>query len=81
VGHGRRGGTPLMGAHILLDGREAGVTGKDGTVRVFAKSKPAHVACTYKDWIVAGKIDLSAPGARPNRNAIRIEMRPPPKKK
>lgn len=77
----RNGGTPIEGAHILFDGREAGVTGQDGTVRLFAKRKPAHVACTYKNWSVVGKIDLSPPWARPNRNVIRVEMRPPPPKK
>jgi hypothetical protein len=77
----RGGGSPIEGAHILLDGRDAGVTGKDGTVRVFAKRKPARVECTYKDWSVAGRIDLAPPWMRGNRNTIRVEMRPPPRKK
>jgi hypothetical protein len=77
----RGGGAPLEGAHILLDGFDAGVTGKDGTVRVFAKRKPARVDCTYKDWSVVGKIDLAPAWTRGNKSSIRIEMKPPQRKR
>jgi hypothetical protein len=75
-----KGDTPIEGAHVLLDDRDAGATGKDGTLRVFSKRKPAHLGCTYKNWNVAGKIDLSPPWARSDRNFVRVEMRPPQKK-
>jgi len=79
---GRRDGPPIVGAHILLDGRDAGTSGSDGTLSASAKRKPTRVEFTYKDWIVAGTIDLSPPWARPDRRFIHVQMRaPPPKKK
>jgi hypothetical protein len=72
----QRNGPPIAGAHILLDGVDAGATGKDGTLRAFARDKPARVECTWRDWVVANKVDLPPPWARPDPHFITIQMTP-----
>lgn len=72
---------PIEGATILLDGRPAGTTGKDGTAKVDAPRKPDRVEVTWKDWRVAGAIDLRPAWKRDDKQRILVRMAPPPPKK
>jgi hypothetical protein len=75
-----RNGPPIAGAHILLDGRDVGATGNDGTLRAYSRDKPTRVECTWRDWVVANKIDLAPPWARSDPHFIPIQMAPPKRK-
>ena len=78
VGRGKR--KPIEGARILLDGREAGTTNRNGTCTVAAREKPKRVEIGYRDWVVASAIDLRPAWRRKEKRFVEIQVAPPARK-
>ena len=76
---GRAKQKPIEGAKILLDGREAGTTSKDGTCTVSARERPRRVEIAYRDWRVVSSIDLRPAWRRKNRRFVEVQITPPAK--
>jgi hypothetical protein len=70
---------PVGGVKILLDGREAGATKKDGTCLVTAREKPARVEIDYRGWIVRSGVDLRPAWKRKEKRFVQIEIGPKPR--
>jgi len=78
VGRGKP--KPIEGAKILLDGREAGTTNKNGTCTVLARERPKRVEVAYRDWRVVSPIDLRPAWRRKEKRFVEVQVAPPAKK-
>lgn len=71
----RRGNQkPIAGAKILLDGREAGTTKRDGTCLVGARERPDKVDVAYRDWKVESPVDLRPAWRRKEKRFVEIQV-------
>lgn len=77
VGRGQK--KPIEGAKILLDGREAGTTNKDGRCTALARERPQRVEVVYRDWQIVSPVDLRPAWKRKDKRSVEIQVAPPPK--
>lgn len=74
---GRGNKKPVEGAKVLLDGREAGTTNKDGRCTVSARERPKKVEIAYRDWRVVSSVDLRPAWRRKEKRFVEVQVAPP----